>query len=628
MARVTSFMDPFSDPTDGGYQAIHGLYALATGGLWGVGLGQQRDKWNLLPHAQSDYIFAIIGEELGFLGCLVVVVLYGVLAYAGYRIARRSADRFVQLASVAITVWLIGQAAMNMGYVVGLLPVTGVQLPLISAGGTSLVLTLFIVGLLARLARSEPAAIEAQRARHAGTAGHPRPAGPRVRRRSGPSPSSRRRTGAGPGGGRGPWCPPAVPVRSRPRRRRATCRPGERRSRRAPGGLRSPVPRGGRRQPRPPACSGGPGEPDEPVNVVLAGGGTGGHIEPMLALADALRRRPRERGPHHLPGHGPRHGDPARARPRLDLRLIPPVPLPREAHPGPAARAGPDVAGGRRHPRAARRARGRRRGRLRRLRGAAGLPRRPARPRAGRGARAERPPGVANRIGARLAAPVAVTVAAPRCTAAEHVGMPLRTAISSLDRSARRTEARAAFGLDADRPTLLVFGGSQGAASLNRAAVARGRCADRRRDPGAARPGAQEHRRDGSGPRPVGSAPYVVVDYLERMDLAYAAADLAAVPVGGGDRRRALRRGAARGLRAAADRQRRAAPQRPAGRRGRRRAAGRGRRPDARLDRAARRAAAHRPGRAGGDAPGTPPRPGVPDADERLADLVLEVARW
>jgi cell division protein FtsW len=168
MARITSFLDPFADPTDGGFQAIRGMYALATGGLWGVGLGNSAMKWNLLPHAQSDYIFAIIGEELGFLGCLVVVTLYGVLAYAGFRIARRSADRFVQLASVAITVWLIGQAAMNMGYVVGLLPVTGVQLPLISAGGTSLVLTLFIVGLLTRFARSEPAAIECERTRSRG----------------------------------------------------------------------------------------------------------------------------------------------------------------------------------------------------------------------------------------------------------------------------------------------------------------------------------------------------------------------------------------------------------------------------------------------------------------------------
>jgi cell division protein FtsW len=165
MARITSFLNPFADRSGTGFQAVHGMYALATGGFWGVGLGNSAMKWDLLPHAESDYIFAIIGEELGFLGCLVVVVLYGVLAYAGFRIARRSTDRFIQLASVAITVWLIGQAAMNMGYVVGLLPVTGVQLPLISAGGTSLVLTLFIVGLLARFARAEPAAIENQRAR-------------------------------------------------------------------------------------------------------------------------------------------------------------------------------------------------------------------------------------------------------------------------------------------------------------------------------------------------------------------------------------------------------------------------------------------------------------------------------
>ncbi|MGY1746211.1 putative lipid II flippase FtsW [Blastococcus sp. SYSU D00695] len=168
MERWTAFLDPFADPTDSGFQAIRGFYALATGGFWGVGLGNSAMKWNLLPEAESDYIFAIIGEELGFLGCLVVVALYGVLAYAGFRIARRSADRFVQLATIAITVWLVGQAAMNMGYVVGLGPVTGVTLPLVSAGGTSLVLTLFIVGLLIRFARSEPAAIEHQRQRPAG----------------------------------------------------------------------------------------------------------------------------------------------------------------------------------------------------------------------------------------------------------------------------------------------------------------------------------------------------------------------------------------------------------------------------------------------------------------------------
>jgi cell division protein FtsW len=167
-ARITSFLHPFADKNDGGFQAVHGFYALASGGLWGVGLGNSRMKWDLLPHAESDYIFAIIGEELGFLGCLVVVVLYAVLAWAGFRIAGRSTDRFIQLAAVAITVWLIGQAALNMGYVVGLLPVTGVTLPLISAGGTSLVLTLFIVGLLTRFARTEPAAIEYARQQNRG----------------------------------------------------------------------------------------------------------------------------------------------------------------------------------------------------------------------------------------------------------------------------------------------------------------------------------------------------------------------------------------------------------------------------------------------------------------------------
>ncbi|TKJ34064.1 putative lipid II flippase FtsW, partial [Blastococcus sp. CCUG 61487] len=165
MARITSFLDPFADPTAGGFQAIRGFYALATGGWSGVGLGNSAMKWNILPEAETDYIFAIIGEELGFLGCLVVITLYGVLAYAGFRIARRAADRFVQLASAAITVWLVGQATMNMGYVVGLLPVTGVTLPLISAGGTSLILTLVVIGLLARFACSEPAAVESLRSR-------------------------------------------------------------------------------------------------------------------------------------------------------------------------------------------------------------------------------------------------------------------------------------------------------------------------------------------------------------------------------------------------------------------------------------------------------------------------------
>jgi cell division protein FtsW len=224
MARITSFLDPFADPTNGGYQAVRGLYALATGGFWGVGLGNSAMKWNLLPHAESDYIFAIIGEELGFLGCLVVVSLYGILAWAGFRIARRSTDRFIQLASVAITVWLIGQATMNMGYVVGLLPVTGVQLPLISAGGTSLVLTLFIVGLLARFARAEPAAIAFQRAQPGSWLARlllPVPSAavdpvPSRRRRSGGRPGEQRADGPR-GGGRDGRTLARVPAAPAPR---------------------------------------------------------------------------------------------------------------------------------------------------------------------------------------------------------------------------------------------------------------------------------------------------------------------------------------------------------------------------------------------------------------------------
>ncbi|MDQ3476372.1 MAG: putative lipid II flippase FtsW [Actinomycetota bacterium] len=158
-ARLTGFLDPFADPDGATLQAANGLYALATGGWWGVGLGNSRMKWGLLPEQDSDFIFAIIGEELGFAGCLLVLALYGLLAYAGIRVARRTNDGFIRLAAAAITVWLIGQALINVGYVVGLLPITGLPLPLISSGGTSLILTMFAVGILANFARHEPAAV-------------------------------------------------------------------------------------------------------------------------------------------------------------------------------------------------------------------------------------------------------------------------------------------------------------------------------------------------------------------------------------------------------------------------------------------------------------------------------------
>lgn len=159
LLRVTTFLDPFADPEGAGLQSIRGMYALATGGWWGVGLGNSRMKWGLLPNAHSDYIFAIIGEELGFVGCLILLALFGTLAYAGVRIARRTSDPFIRLVSFAVVVWLVGQAIINIGYVVGLLPVTGIPLPLISSGGTSLIVTMFILGMLAGFARHEPAAV-------------------------------------------------------------------------------------------------------------------------------------------------------------------------------------------------------------------------------------------------------------------------------------------------------------------------------------------------------------------------------------------------------------------------------------------------------------------------------------
>jgi cell division protein FtsW len=168
LARLTSFADPAAHASGGGYQAIQGLYALGSGGWTGLGLGESREKWAYLPNAHTDFIFAIIGEELGLVGTLSVVALFGLLAYAGYRVASRNRDPFSRLAAAAVTTWLVGQAIINMGYVVGLLPVTGIPLPLISFGGTSLVLTLLAVGMLASFARAEPGAVAAIAARGPG----------------------------------------------------------------------------------------------------------------------------------------------------------------------------------------------------------------------------------------------------------------------------------------------------------------------------------------------------------------------------------------------------------------------------------------------------------------------------
>ena len=163
-ARVESFLHPGADPQGAAYQARQAMYSLADGGWWGVGLGQGSAKWDYLPNAHNDFIFAIIGEELGFLGCLVVLLLFGTLAHAGMRIAARNTDPWIKLTAATLTAWLVGQAAINIGYVVGLLPVTGLPLPLISSGGTSVAVAMLAFGLLANFARHEPQAVSALRA--------------------------------------------------------------------------------------------------------------------------------------------------------------------------------------------------------------------------------------------------------------------------------------------------------------------------------------------------------------------------------------------------------------------------------------------------------------------------------
>ncbi|OLL73517.1 Cell division protein FtsW [Pseudonocardia sp. Ae168_Ps1] len=150
--RLTTFLGS-GDELGAGYQSRQALLSLADGGLFGTGLGQGRAKWDYLPNAANDFVFAVIGEELGLLGGIAVLGLYAVLAWVGLRVAARTRDPFLRLVTAATATWVVVQAVMNVGYVVGLLPVTGQQLPLVSAGGTALVSTLFLLGLVANAAR-------------------------------------------------------------------------------------------------------------------------------------------------------------------------------------------------------------------------------------------------------------------------------------------------------------------------------------------------------------------------------------------------------------------------------------------------------------------------------------------
>jgi cell division protein FtsW len=168
MERILGFLDPQGGPTGPYMQSIQGKYALGSGGITGVGLGASGEKWGWVPESTSDYIFAILGEELGLIGTLCVTFLYGLLAFAGLRIARRVPDLFCRLAATGITAWIVMQAVVNIGVVIGVLPITGVPLPLVSAGLSSLLSTLVGLGMLMSFARLEPGAREALAARGPG----------------------------------------------------------------------------------------------------------------------------------------------------------------------------------------------------------------------------------------------------------------------------------------------------------------------------------------------------------------------------------------------------------------------------------------------------------------------------
>lgn len=140
----------------GCFQKVHAQYALADGGWWGVGLGASREKWSRLPEPHNDFILAIIGEELGLPGTLLVLALFVVLAYSCFRIISATTDPFVRLATAGVMIWILAQACLNIGSVIGLLPIIGVPLPLVSSGGSALIAALMGVGLLLAMARTLP----------------------------------------------------------------------------------------------------------------------------------------------------------------------------------------------------------------------------------------------------------------------------------------------------------------------------------------------------------------------------------------------------------------------------------------------------------------------------------------
>jgi cell division protein FtsW len=164
-ARLLAFLDPWADPLHTGYQTIQGLLAIGSGGWFGVGLGASRQKWLYIPNAHTDFIYAILGEEMGLLGTLLVLGMFAFIGFVGIKIAKRAPDRFGMLIAAGITIWISFQALVNIGAVTAALPITGVPLPFVSFGGSSLVVTLIAAGILTNIALQS----RAPRARRTGS---------------------------------------------------------------------------------------------------------------------------------------------------------------------------------------------------------------------------------------------------------------------------------------------------------------------------------------------------------------------------------------------------------------------------------------------------------------------------
>jgi cell division protein FtsW len=184
--RLTNFVDPFQDYYDTGWQPAHGLFALSSGGWFGEGIGASQQKWGDLPEAHTDFIFAVLGEELGLLGTMLVLGLFLAIAYAAIQVAMQTTDPFVRYMSFGLVAWLLGQMMVNVGMVLALLPVIGIPLPLISYGGSALLPTLVALGLLIGFARREPEAARALAQRRRRHLARSVVAPPRAPARSGP----------------------------------------------------------------------------------------------------------------------------------------------------------------------------------------------------------------------------------------------------------------------------------------------------------------------------------------------------------------------------------------------------------------------------------------------------------